>query len=59
MISIEILRELSEEGKLTKRMATDEIRERRDVLSRLVGSTPYQLTLTEEITEIEHLPTVP
>lgn len=53
MIAIEVLRELSEEGKLTAKIVDDEIRERRDVMSRLVGH--YQMTLAREITEIKEL----
>lgn len=56
MLSIETLRELSKKGKLTEAIVTQEIRERRDILSRLVGSTPYQIQLTDEISEIKTLP---
>lgn len=56
MRTIEELRQLSQEGKLTEEIVINEVRERRDILSRLVGSTPYQKQLSREVGEIEELP---
>jgi hypothetical protein len=55
MIPIEVLRQLSEEGKLTEQTVQSEIRERRDMMSRLVGQS-YPEELTAEILAIKELP---